>query len=96
MCGLGIVKLASMSGRTIVPIAIATSRRIELDTWDRTAVNLPLGRGARIVGPLVRVPRGADGATLENCRRAVEAALNTATKRAYDIVGGDRGGVSGN
>ena len=47
VAGLGIVKIAQLSGRPIYPIAIATSRRIELDNWDRTTVNLPFGRGGR-------------------------------------------------
>ena len=48
--GLGIVKLASVSGRPIYPIAIATGRRVELRNWDRTTINLPFGRGARVAG----------------------------------------------
>src|SRR5207244_4156263 len=41
VAGLGIIKLARASGRSIYPIAITTHRRIELKTWDRTAINLP-------------------------------------------------------
>ena len=84
--GLGIVKLASASGRPIYPIAIATSRRVELSNWDRTAINLPFSRGAGVAGEPVRVPADADGATLEAARRAVEASLNAATERAYALV----------
>ena len=50
VAGLGIVMLARASGRPIYPVAVATSRRIELDNWDRTAINLPFGRGAIVVG----------------------------------------------
>ena len=50
VAGLGIVKLAQHSGRPIYPVAIATSRRIELDNWDRTAINLPFGRVAVVAG----------------------------------------------
>ena len=46
VAGLGIVKLAQLSGRPIYPVAIATRRRIVLDNWDRTTINLPFGRGA--------------------------------------------------
>jgi lysophospholipid acyltransferase (LPLAT)-like uncharacterized protein len=88
VCGLGIVKLASMSGRMILPIAIATHWRIELNSWDRTAINLPLGRGARIVGEPVRVPGEASDAQLEQARQAVEASLNAATRRAYQLSDG--------
>ena len=40
VCGLGIVKLASMSGRAIYPMAIATGRRRVLNNWDRSAVTV--------------------------------------------------------
>lgn len=94
VAGLGIVKLAQMSGRPILPVAIATRRRIELDTWDRTVINLPFGRGARIAGKLIYVPPDADDAALERARSELETALNTATKRAYEVVDAD-GGAGG-
>jgi lysophospholipid acyltransferase (LPLAT)-like uncharacterized protein len=84
--GLGIVKLASASGRPIYPIAIATRRRLELNNWDRTAINLPFSRGGGVAGEPVRVPADADAAELEIARRALEAALNAATARAYAIA----------
>ena len=84
--GLGIVKLASASGRPIYPIAIATRRRVEFTNRDRTAINLPFGRGAGVAGEPVRVPAEADGATLECARQAVEASLDAATARAYALA----------
>ena len=44
VAGLGVVKLAQHSGRPIYPVAMASSRRIELDNWDRSAINLPFSR----------------------------------------------------
>jgi lysophospholipid acyltransferase (LPLAT)-like uncharacterized protein len=86
VAGLGIIKLAGASGRPIFPIAVATSRRIVLDNWDRSAINLPLGRGAAVVGDPIRVPAAADAATLEQARSALEQMLNSATERAYAIA----------
>jgi lysophospholipid acyltransferase (LPLAT)-like uncharacterized protein len=86
LAGLGIVKLASASGRPIYPIATATSRRLELNNWDRTAINLPFGRGARVAGRPVRVPADANGPALEAARRALEDSLNAATARAYALA----------
>jgi len=86
VAGLGIVKLASASGRPIYPIAIATRRRVELNNWDHTAVNLPFGRGGGVASAPLRVPADADGAALEAARRALEAALDAATARAYAIA----------
>ena len=88
VAGLGIVKLAQMSGRPIYPVAIATRRRIVLDNWDRTTINLPFSRGAGVAGAPIHVPEDADDATLELARRAVEEALNAVTARAYEMVDG--------
>jgi lysophospholipid acyltransferase (LPLAT)-like uncharacterized protein len=86
VAGLGIIKLASATGRPIFPVAVATSRRIELDNWDRSAINLPFSRGATVVGDPIPVPAEADDATLERARSALEQSLNAATERAYAIV----------
>jgi hypothetical protein len=91
VAGLGVVKLAQYSGRPIYPVAIATSRRIELDNWDRTAVNLPFGRMAMMAGETVSVPRDADNAALEAARRQVEDRLNAATARAYAVADAGKG-----
>ena len=92
VAGLGIVKIAQASGRPIYPMAIATGRRIELNNWDRTTVNLPLGRGGRVTGSPIHVPADADAATLELARRALEEALNAATTRAYELADRSAGG----
>lgn len=87
--GLGIVTLARISGRPIVPIAIATSRRKVLErSWDKTAINLPFGRRALAIGEVVYVPADADADTLELKRQEVTASLNAATSRAYEMVDG--------
>lgn len=86
VAGFGIVKLASQSGRPILPVAIATSRRIEVQNWDRSAINLPFSRGALVAGERIRVPTDVDDLSLEEFRRKVEAGLNDVTARAYVLV----------
>jgi len=86
VAGLGIVKLAHASERPIYPIAIASRRRIDLDTWDRMTINLPFSRVVVIVAEPVRVRADAHGAELESCRKQLEAALNEVTERAYAMV----------
>lgn len=85
--GEGIVQLAKHSGRPILPVAVATSRSIELDSWDKASVNLPFGRGSIAVGELIWVPNDTEDAALEAFRLKVEDGLNAATKRAYELVG---------
>ena len=59
---------------------------MELNNWDRTAINLPFGRGGGVAAEPLRVPADADAAALEAARRALETALNAATARAYAIA----------
>ena len=86
VAGIGIIKLAQLSGRIILPAAVVTSRRKVLDNWDHTAVNMPFSRLAMVAGDTISVPSDADGDTLETCRRSLETSLNRATVRAYEIA----------
>ncbi len=65
VAGLGIIMLARLTGRPIVPVVIATSRFKRLNNWDRSIINLPFGRGVLVAGDLIEVPRrcrpGRDG-----------------------------------
>jgi len=84
--GLGIIKLGQLSGRPIYPVAVATSRRLVLNNWDRSAINLPFGRVATVSSDPVLVPADADDAMREQCRAMLERGLSQVTDRAYEIV----------
>ncbi len=86
VAGLGVIKLAQHSGRPIYAGAIASSRRYELDNWDRSAINLPFSRIAVAASEPIYVPKDADSAALEAARLHVENELNRLTARAYEIV----------
>jgi hypothetical protein len=87
VAGLGIIMLARESGRPIMPFAMATSRFIRLNNWDRTTINMPFGRGILVGGEVIVVPPDADGETMERLRARLEATLNDATCRAYAEIG---------
>jgi 3-deoxy-D-manno-octulosonic-acid transferase len=85
--GNGIVMLAKLSGRPVVPCAMATSRYVTLNNWSAFTINLPFSRLGIVVGDPIWVPEDADSAALEAARIAVERGLNQATARAYELVG---------
>ncbi len=89
--GVGIVQLAKHSGRPILPVAVATSRSIELNSWDKASVNLPFGRGSIVGGELIWVPSDVEDDALETYRQQVEDSLNSVTQRAYELVGRPNG-----
>lgn len=86
-CGEGIVTLAQLSGRPIVPVAVVTSRRIDFDSWDKASLGLPFGRGAMVLGEPIHVPGDASRDLLENARQTVEQALDMVHERAYALIG---------
>ncbi len=86
--GMGIIALAKRSGRPIMPLAVASSRRWVLSkAWDRTAINLPFGTSALCVGTPIRVPADADDAAMETARQMLQAEMDRVTERAYQLTG---------
>lgn len=88
-CGLGIVMIGSRSGRPIVPFAVATSRYLAANSWDRMTINLPFSRLGIVMGDPIQVPREAGVRELESYRQRVEEALNETTAKAYALAGAD-------
>ena len=86
IAGMGVIKLAQHSQRPIHGVAIASSRRKELNNWDRTAINLPFSRIALVASEAITVDANADAAMLEAKRLEVQNELNRLTRRAYEIA----------
>jgi 3-deoxy-D-manno-octulosonic-acid transferase len=87
--GLGIVTLARMTGRPILPCAVASSRYVSLNTWSRLTINLPYSTLGAAVGEIIRVPADSTAEQLEVYRAKVEFEINRATRIAYEKAGGD-------
>jgi lysophospholipid acyltransferase (LPLAT)-like uncharacterized protein len=94
VAGLGIVTLARLSGRPIVPVAVVTSRRMTLSNWDRTTIGLPFSTLVVASGDPVTVARDADEAALERARVAVQAGLDEVHARAYRRLGAQDPGAA--
>lgn len=75
VCGDGIIALARISGRPIVPLAVVTSRSITARSWDRASIPMPFGRKIAVASQPIYVPADATPEALEEARLAVEAAL---------------------
>jgi 3-deoxy-D-manno-octulosonic-acid transferase len=86
VAGDGIVTLAKLSGRPIIPVAAATSRYAVLNTWSKMTVNMPFSRLAVVAGDPIFVAADADDGALETARSDVETSLNAITARAYALA----------
>ncbi|HXS29109.1 MAG TPA: lysophospholipid acyltransferase family protein [Steroidobacteraceae bacterium] len=80
-CKPGVILLAQMSGRPILPMAYAASSAW-LIQWDKFVLPKPLSRLAVAIGAPRRIPRTIDGAELERQQRALEDDLH----RLYHVA----------
>ncbi len=94
VAGLGIIMIARISGRPIIPVAPASNRLLTFPTWSRLTLCLPFSKLSAVAGEPIFVPRNADGVELEVYRRRLETELNAVTARAFELVGTDMSRVS--
>jgi lysophospholipid acyltransferase (LPLAT)-like uncharacterized protein len=85
----GIVEIARLTRRPIVPVTCAASRRKVFDSWDRFVLPYPFSKVLFLWGDPVYVPPKAKGEALERIRQEVEAELISLTEKADRMVCGD-------
>lgn len=84
--GDGILVMARKSGAAIVPVAMTTSRRRILPTWDAMQWNKPFSKMVFAHAEALHVPN--DGSDLESYRAALKSALEEAQSRAFALADG--------
>ena len=93
--GLGLVTLAKLTGRAILPCAVVTKHYLKLNTWSGFTVNLPFSKMVMTGGKQIKVPRHACDEELEFARKLLEDSMNEVTARAYRIAGTRERGIAG-
>jgi lysophospholipid acyltransferase (LPLAT)-like uncharacterized protein len=78
----GVIELAKLTGRAVVPLTFSASRRKILNTWDQFLVPFPFSKGVFIWGAPIVVEQNGDRAHLEEKRILLENRLNELTERA--------------
>jgi hypothetical protein len=79
----GVAQLAALSGVSVLPCAVASSRMRCAGSWDRMRFPLPFARGVAVMGAPILVARDDAPAGLV----AITAALNEACAQADAMVG---------
>ncbi len=91
--GLGLVTLAKLTGRGILPCAVVTKHYLKLNTWSGFTLNLPFSKMVMACGEQIRVPRHASSEELEAARQLLEDSINEVTARAYRVAGTRERGI---
>ncbi len=87
IAGAGIITLARLSQKPIVPIAVISKRHHIFDSWDRATIGLPFSHLVIAMGEPITVARDLDEAQLETIRKELENQLDLLHERAYQRVG---------
>lgn len=72
----GPLYLARETGAPLIPLAVAVSRKLTFNTWDRFELPLPCSRLTVLVGEPLSLNSGDRGRLLEDRRRELETGLN--------------------
>ena len=79
---IGVIELAKLTGRPVVPMTFSASRRKTFNTWDRFLLPYPFSRGVFIWGEPVCVDSDGDRTHMEERRALLERRLNELTEQA--------------
>ena len=71
----GAVMLSQITGKPILPVAVAASRTYTFKTWDRFELPLPFSRVAIVYGEPVKIARTSDAEALAALQRQMAARL---------------------
>lgn len=82
----GVPAMARSTGVPVFLFGLAARPAFRLNSWDRTVMPLPFGRGAIVFDGPLHAPRDADEASLEVLRLEWQARLSAATRRAEALV----------
>jgi len=76
----GVIHLAQVTGRPIIPTSNFTRWKICLRSWDRFQIPLPFARGQCYYGAPIWVPQNASDAERETLRAKLESSMRAITR----------------
>ena len=79
---IGVIELAKLTGRPVVPVTFSSSKRKLFKTWDQFLLPYPFSRGVFVWGEPVYVDPKGDRSHLEERRALLERRLNELTEKA--------------
>jgi lysophospholipid acyltransferase (LPLAT)-like uncharacterized protein len=79
---IGVIELAKLTERPVIPFTFSASKRKILKTWDRFLIPYPFSRGVFVWGEAIHVDPKGDRDHLEERRLLLEKRLNDLTEEA--------------
>ena len=79
---IGVIELAKLTGRAVVPLTFGASKKKIFNTWDQFLLPYPFSKGVFIWGEPIEVDQNGDRNHLEEKRILLENRLKELTERA--------------
>jgi len=79
---IGVIELAKLTGRPVVPLSFGASKKKIFKTWDHFLLPYPFSKGVFIWGEPIVVDPDGDRTHMEERRALLEKRLNELTERA--------------
>jgi len=79
---IGVIELAKLTGRAVVPLTFSASKRKIFNTWDQFLLPCPFSKGVFMWGEPIEVDPQGDRPHLEEKRILLENRLNDLTEKA--------------
>jgi lysophospholipid acyltransferase (LPLAT)-like uncharacterized protein len=79
---IGVIELAKLTGRAVVPLTFSASKRKVFNTWDQFLLPYPFSKGVFLWGEPIYIDHHVDRTFLEEKRVLLEKRLNELTERA--------------
>ena len=79
---IGVIELAKLTGRAVVPLTFSASKRKIFNTWDQFLLPYPFSKGVFIWGKPIYVEQNRNRVYLEEVKTLLEKRLDELTERA--------------
>jgi lysophospholipid acyltransferase (LPLAT)-like uncharacterized protein len=79
---IGVIELAKLTGKAILPLSFSASKRKIFNTWDQFLLPYPFSKGVFVWGEPIEVDQNGDRAHLEEKKILLENRLNELTEKA--------------
>jgi lysophospholipid acyltransferase (LPLAT)-like uncharacterized protein len=80
----GVLTLAKLTGRAVVPVGFAAKPAIRLRSWDRFIIPLPFAKGLFCFGEPMKVPEDAGSDEVERLRLKLQDDMNEMGDKAQE------------
>lgn len=87
----GLVWMARATGYKVVPSGFVANRAWHMKSWDRFTVPKPFARVGFVFGKPIAIARHATTAELEQASLDIAAAMHACERRAFELLGMERG-----